>query len=65
MKTKLIILMLLFSNIALLNAQTLGEFKPGKSGPKTLENRKFDSKEVFIADFAVHFQVYAEESTTN
>lgn len=65
MKTKLIILMLLFSNIALLNAQTLGEFKPGKSGPKTLESRKFDSKEVFIADFAVHFQVYAEESTTN
>ena len=65
MKVNQIITVILFLSISTLSAQTLGEFKPGKSGPKTLESRKFDSKEVFIADFAVHYQVYAEESTTN
>lgn len=65
MKAKHFILIAFCINTSILIAQTLGEFKPVKSGPKTLESRKFETKEVFIADFAVHFQVYAEESTTN
>lgn len=65
MKSKLIIVIALFIGVSTVSGQTLGDFKPGKSGPSTLDKRKFKNKDVYIADFAVHYQVYAEESTTN
>ncbi len=65
MKTKLFLTITLLMSFTAIHSQTLGDFKPGKSGPSSLEKRKFESKNVYIADFAVHYQVYAEESTTN
>lgn len=62
MNTKTFIIAALFIGILKVDAQILGEFKPGKAGPKSLERPKFDNKNVYIADFAVHYQVYSEES---
>src|SRR5690606_4369307 len=64
MKARLIITMALFMGLSTVSAQTLGDFKPGKSGPKSLERPKFDNKNVYIADFAVHYQVYSEKSAS-
>lgn len=65
MKTKLLLVgVLLFTTILVGFAQTLGDFKPGKGGPKSLEKPTFDNKNVFIADFTVNFQVYDEESAS-
>lgn len=64
MKTKLIITMALLMGLSTVSAQTLGDFKPGKAGPKSLERPKFDNKNVYIADFAVHYQVYSEKSAS-
>jgi hypothetical protein len=64
MKTRLIITMALLMGISTVNAQSLGDFKPGKAGPKSLERPKFDNKNVYIADFAVHYQVYSEKSAS-
>ncbi len=64
MKTRLIITMALLMGISTVNAQTLGDFKPGKAGPKSLERPKFNNKNVYIADFAVHYQVYSEKSAS-
>lgn len=65
MKTTLIVGIMFFMQVSFVSAQTLGTFKPGKAGPSSLDRRKFDNKDVYIADFALHYQVYAEESTTN
>ena len=48
----------------LTNAQTLGDFKPGKAGPKSLSKPTFDNKKMYIADFTIHYQVYNEESAS-
>lgn len=64
MKARLIITMALLMGISTVNAQSLGDFKPGKAGPKSLERPKFDNKNVYIADFAVHYQVYSEKSAS-
>ncbi|UUV21760.1 hypothetical protein [Paenimyroides aestuarii] len=64
MKTKLLLSMAVLMGISTVNAQTLGDFKPGKAGPVSLEKPKFDNKNVYIADFAVHYQVYSEKSAT-
>lgn len=64
MKARLIITMALFMGLSTVSAQTLGDFKPGKAGPKSLERPKFDNKNVYIADFAVHYQVYSEKSAS-
>lgn len=65
MKIRLSIAIALLLVIYTVSAQTLGDFKPGKGGPSSLDKRKFKNKDVYIADFAVHYQVYAQESTTN
>ena len=62
MKARLIITMAFFMGLTAVNAQSLGDFKPGKAGPKSLERPKFDNKNVYIADFAVHYQVYSKKS---
>lgn len=64
MKASLIITMAFFMGLTAVNAQSLGDFKPGKAGPKSLEKPKFDNKNVYIADFAVHYQVYSEKSAS-
>ncbi|MCW5913483.1 MAG: hypothetical protein KIT66_02650 [Chitinophagaceae bacterium] len=64
MKTRLIITVVLFMGLTTVNAQSLGDFNPGKAGPKSLERPKFDNKNVYIADFAVHYQVYSEKSSS-
>lgn len=64
MKTKLLLSMAVLMGISTINAQTLGDFKPGKAGPVSLEKPKFDNKNVYIADFAVHYQVYSEKSAS-
>lgn len=64
MKARLIITMAFFMGLTAVNAQSLGDFKPGKAGPKSLERPKFDNKNVYIADFAVHYQVYSEKSAS-
>ena len=64
MKASLIITMAFFMGLTAVNAQSLGDFKPGKAGPKSLERPKFDNKNVYIADFAVHYQVYSEKSAS-
>lgn len=64
MKARLIITMAFFMGLTTVNAQSLGDFKPGKAGPKSLERPKFDNKNVYIADFAVHYQVYSEKSAS-
>ena len=64
MKARLIITMALLMGIFTVSAQSLGDFKPGKAGPKSLERPKFDNKNVYIADFAVHYQVYSEKSAS-
>lgn len=64
MKTRLIITMAFLMGLTTVNAQSLGDFKPGKAGPKSLERPKFDNKNVYIADFAVHYQVYSEKSAS-
>lgn len=56
--------MALFMGLSTVSAQSLGDFKPGKAGPKSLERPKFDNKNVYIADFAVHYQVYSEKSAS-
>lgn len=56
--------MLLLVSFGTINSQTLGDFKPGKSGPVSLEKPKFENKKVYIADFAVHYQVYSEKSAS-
>ncbi|WP_346236853.1 hypothetical protein ABDK00_013580 [Niabella insulamsoli] len=55
---------LLLLEVAPTAAQTLGDFSPGKGGPKSLERPQFDNKNVFIDDFAVHYQVYSEKSAS-
>lgn len=64
MKTKLLLSMAVLMGISTINAQTLGDFKPGKAGPASLEKPKLDNKNVYIADFAVHYQVYSEKSAS-
>lgn len=64
MKTKLLLPIVILMGISFTKAQTLGEFKPGKAGPVSLEKPKFDNKNVYIADFAVHYQVYSEKTAT-
>lgn len=64
MKASLIITIVFFMGLTAVNAQSLGDFKPGKAGPKSLERPKFDNKNVYIADFAVHYQVYSEKSAS-
>lgn len=64
MKTRLITTMVLLMGLSTVSAQSLGDFKPGKAGPKSLERPKFDNKNVYIADFAVHYQVYSEKSAS-
>lgn len=64
MKARLIIIMAFLMGLTTVNAQNLGDFKPGKAGPKSLERPKFDNKNVYIADFAVHYQVYSEKSAS-
>ncbi len=64
MKSRLIIPMVFFMGLSIVSAQTLGDFKPGKAGPKSLERPKFNNKNVYIADFAVHYQVYSEKSAS-
>ena len=64
MKTRLITTMVLLIGLSTVSAQSLGDFKPGKAGPKSLERPKFDNKNVYIADFAVHYQVYSEKSAS-
>jgi hypothetical protein len=56
--------MVFFMGLSIVSAQTLGDFKPGKAGPKSLERPKFNNKNVYIADFAVHYQVYSEKSAS-
>lgn len=57
MNTRFIILLSLLMCMGGLNAQTLGDFNPkedrGGYGP-----RKFPSKDVFIANFSVNFEVF-------
>lgn len=57
MKAKLIITMVLFMELTTVNAQSLGNFSPkedrGSMGP-----RKFISKDIYIANFSVNFQLY-------
>ena len=57
MKTKLIIAIALFMAICTVNAQTLGDFKP-KENRGALGPRKFPSKDVYIANFSVNYQVF-------
>jgi len=64
MKTRLITTIVLLMGLSTVSAQSLGDFKPGKAGPKSLERPKFDNKNVYIADFAVHYQVYSEKSAS-
>lgn len=64
MKARLIVTMGFLMGFTTINAQSLGDFKPGKAGPKSLERPKFDNKNVYIADFAVHYQVYSEKSAS-
>ena len=64
MKAKHFILIVFCINVSILSAQTLGEFKPGKSGPLSLEKPKFDNRNVYIANFAVHYQVYSEKAAS-
>lgn len=64
MKVRLIITMALLMGLSTVSAQSLGDFKPGKAGPKSLERPKFNNKNVYIADFAVHYQVYSEKSAS-
>ena len=47
-----------------INAQTLGDFKPVKAGPTSLNKPTFDNKKIYIADFTIHYQVYNEESAS-
>ena len=57
MKAKLIITMVLLMGVTTVNAQSLGNFSPkedrGSMGP-----RKFTSKDIYIANFSVNFQLY-------
>ena len=64
MKTKLLSAILALGILSTTTAQTLGDFKPGRSGPSSLSKPKFDSKNIYIADFAVNYQVYSEESAS-
>lgn len=64
MKARLIITMAFFMGLTTVNAQSLGDFKPGTTGPKSLSRPTFDNKNVYIADFAVHYQVYSEKSAS-
>lgn len=64
MKTRLIITIAFLMGTSTLSAQTLGDFKPERTGPKSLERPKFDNRNVYIADFAVHYQVYSEKSAS-
>lgn len=64
MKTRLIFAMAILMVLCKINAQTLGDFKPGKAGPKSLDRPKFDNKNVYVADFAVDYQVYSEKSAS-
>lgn len=64
MKARLIMATAFFMGLSTVSAQSLGDFKPGKAGPKSLERPKFDNKNVYIADFAVHYQVYSEKSAS-
>lgn len=64
MKLKIIATTVFCMSICFVNAQTLGDFKPGKTGPVSLGKAKFDNKNIYIADFAVHYQVYSEKSAT-
>jgi hypothetical protein len=63
MKTKLVITMAFFMVLATVNAQSLGDFKPkenrGAYGP-----RKFTSKDIYIANFSVNFQLYNLKTAT-
>lgn len=57
MKATLIITMALFMGLSTVSAQSLGDFSPkedrGARGP-----RKFPSKDIYIANFSVNFQMY-------
>jgi hypothetical protein len=53
--------LLLFGNFV--GAQTLGEFKP-KENRGALGPRKFTSKDVYIANFSVNFQLYNLKTTS-
>ena len=64
MKTKVLCAVLGLGILATTTAQTLGDFKPGKSGPSSLSKPKFANKNIYIADFAVNYQVYSEESAS-
>src|SRR5690606_14039100 len=58
MKTKLTIALAFFVCLStIVNAQSLGDFNPKENrGPIGL--RKFTSKDVYIANFSVNFQLY-------
>ncbi len=45
-------------------SQTLGDFKPGKSGPSSLSKPTLGNKNVYIANFSVHYQVYNYRKTS-
>lgn len=64
MKKQFIITLAILLTALTTIAQSLGDFKPeekrGAYGP-----RKFPSKDVFIAEFAVHYQVMSDRTATN
>lgn len=64
MKTRFIITAAFLLLMGTLSAQSLGDFDPkenrGAQGP-----RKFPSKDIYIANFSVNFQLYNLKTTTN
>ena len=57
MKIRLVIIIALLTSLSTVSAQSLGDFSPkedrGSMGP-----RKFTSKDIYIANFSVNFQLY-------
>jgi len=63
MKARLIITTVFLMGLTTVNAQSLGDFSPkedrGAMGP-----RKFPSKDIYIANFSVHYQVFNYRKTS-
>src|SRR5690606_1692473 len=64
MNTRPIIMIALFMGLSTANAQSLGEFGP-KEDRGALGARKFSSKDIYIANFSVNFQLYNLKTATN
>lgn len=62
MRTRLFILMLGLGSLLTTNSQNLGDFKP-KEQRGAYGSRKFKSKDVYIANFSVNYQLYNLKTT--